>query len=234
MRSPPAQPAAPAGGPKQRWRIAFSRSGATATAGHRDVADQWTAALSLVLPLARSETARPRPALTFAATLPPGMAAQRELADVVLGERLPAWRVRDAVRSAAPAGIAVDDVFDVWVGATAIAADVAAADYVVVLSGAIDLNGLRGAVAALLAANRLERQRARGDRVTSYDLRPLVASIEVLAGSPLTMRVRTRFHPERGAGRPEEVVAAIAELAGQGVDVTEITRERVLLNGDLV
>ena len=175
-----------------------------------------------------------RPALAFAAPLPPGVAGNREVADLALAERLPAWRVREAIRNAAPPGIAVSSVFDVWVGAPPIAAEAAAADYVVALAGEPDLDAIRRAATRLLAAERLDRQRVRGDRVTTYDLRPLVDSIRVVAGPPVRFEIRTRFHPERGAGRPEEVVAAVAELAGCGLDVAETTRQRVLLTGDLV
>lgn len=222
------------GGPRQRWRIAFSRSGDAASSSHRDVADEWTAALSLVLPLARSETVRPRPALTFAATLPVGVAADRDLADLLLAATLPAWQVREAIAGAAPPGITIAEIFDVWLGAPAIAADVVAADYRITISGEVSPDVLRDAARSLLAAPRLDRQRVRSDRVTTYDLRPLIESIEVLDGPGTAMRVRTRFHPERGAGRPDEVVAALADVAGCPLGVAEITRERVLLTGDPV
>jgi radical SAM-linked protein len=212
----------------------FGRSAAASATSQRDVADQWLAALALILPLARFEGARVRPALTFAATLPVGVAAGRELADLVLAERLPAWQVRQAVRDASPPGIAVRDVFDVWVGAPAIAADAAAADYVVTLRNDPDRAAVVDAATRLLAADSLDRQRTRGDRVTTYDLRPLVDSIEILRGPPAALMIRTRFHPERGTGRPEEVVAALAELAGCVLDVAEITRTRVLLRDDIV
>ncbi|HEX5589606.1 MAG TPA: hypothetical protein VFX65_04885, partial [Candidatus Limnocylindrales bacterium] len=71
----------------------------------------------------------------------------------------------------------------------------------------------------------------------AYDLRPLLAAIEVIrrpddetrAGA---LRVRTRFDPERGVGRPDEVVAAIGELVGAPPTVAAIVRERLLLAGE--
>jgi radical SAM-linked protein len=171
---------------------------------------------------------------TFAATLPVGVSAGRELADLVLAERLPAWQVRQAVRGATPPGIEVSDVFDVWVGAPAIAANVAAADYVVTLQGDPDQDAIGRAATRLLGAERLDRQRVRGDRVTTYDLRPLVDSIRIVDGPPAALQIRTRFHPERGTGRPEEVVAALADLAGCVLEAAQIMRERVLLSDDLV
>jgi radical SAM-linked protein len=223
-----------AGAARQRWRIVFGRSRETAATAHRDVAEQWLAALALVLPLARSEGAHVRPALTFAATLPVGVSAGRELADLVLAERLAAWQVRQAVRRAAPPGIEVRELFDVWLGAPAIAADAAAADYLVTLRDGPDRDAIGRAATSLLGSERVDRQRVRGDRVTTYDLRPLVDSIQIVDGPPAALQIRTRLHPERGTGRPEEVVAALAELAGCVLDVAEITRQRVLLSDDLV
>jgi hypothetical protein len=53
------------------------------------------------------------------------------------------------------------------------------------------------------------------------------------AGPPVVLRARTRFHPELGSGRPEEVVAALAEAAGAALEITSIERERLVLADDL-
>jgi radical SAM-linked protein len=224
--------------PRQRWRLTFARAGTTAAITHRELTESWIAALAGKLPLPRSEASRPRPPLTFAAPLPVGMAAERELADLYVGERLPAWVVRDAVRAAAPAGIAVASVHDVWLGTPPLAASVAAADYRVVLADSGDAGptpaAIRDAAARLLAARTLERQRQRGTDSVTYDLRRLVGSIDVRETVPLVLCIRTLFHPERGAGRPEEVVAALGDVLGVPLDAAETVRERVLIAEDLV
>ena len=60
----------------------------------------------------------------------------------------------------------------------------------------------------LLRADRLPRERSKGGGTVRYDLRPLLDDITVEPGPPPIIRARTRFHPELGTGRPEEVVAA--------------------------
>ena len=45
----------------------------------------------------------------------------------------------------------------------------------------------------------------------------------------LSVVARTRFHPELGAGRPEEVVAALADAAGVALAIAAMTRSRLLL-----
>ena len=68
----------------------------------------------------------------------------------------------------------------------------------------------------VLGAASLFRTRDKGGSSVRYDLRPLLESIEVVQGSPVALRVRTRFDPQLGNGRPEEVVAALAEEVGRG------------------
>ena len=76
------------------------------------------------------------------------------------------------------------------------------------------------------ARRSLFRTRDKGGSSVRYDLRPLLESIEVVAGSPVVLRVRTRFDPQLGNGRPEEVVAALADEVGQDLVIDEIVRER--------
>jgi hypothetical protein len=166
------------------------------------------------------------------------MAAERELADLYVGERLPAWLVRDALRAGAPAGIAVSQVHDVWLGAPPLAATLAAADYRVVLADSGDVGptptAVRDAVGRVLAAATIPRQRQRGTDSVTYDLRPLLRSIEVRETRPVVLSIRTLFHPERGAGRPEEVIAALGDALGVPLEAAETTRERVLTAEDLI
>ncbi len=217
--------------PRQRWRIVFARDAAS-DRPHREIVDEWTALLSAAeLPLPRGE-GRPRPILTFAAPMLAGVAADRELADLLLARRQPIADVRPVVEGSMPAELRLVDVHDVWLGAPALAAAVVAADYRVELAAGPAAEELETAATTLLSAHFFERERARGSGVVRYDLRPLVESIRVEAGPPLRLRIRTRFHPERGSGRPEEVVAALAELARLPAEVASTVRKRLILAGE--
>ena len=67
-----------------------------------------------------------------------------------------------------------------------------------------------------------------------YDLRPLLVAVAVSdPGPPATLTVRTRFHPELGTGRPEEVVGALGDELGQTLVATSIVRERLVLADEL-
>jgi len=160
------------------------------------------------------------------------MAAEHELADIVLTTLEPAWRVREALAGRLPEGWRLVDLYDVWLGAPALAGQVVAADHRIDL-GDVDAGAIAAAATELLAAERLPRDRLKGGSTIRYDLRPLVVDIEVAeSGPPLLVRIRTRFHPELGTGRPAEVVAALAETAARPIVVRSVIRERLILADD--
>jgi hypothetical protein len=161
------------------------------------------------------------------------MAAERELIDMVLTERWPVWRVRGALSGGIPSGWRLVDIFDVWLGGPPLAGRVAAADYRIELLDAHDPLALERAAADLVAADHLPRQRQKGAGTVDYDLRPLLAGLSVDGGPPPVIRARTRFHPELGTGRPEEVIGALADRLGTPLEIRRIVRERVLLDEDL-
>jgi radical SAM-linked protein len=220
--------------PRQRWRLIIRRAANAPAASHREIVDPWLGRLAAAgLPLTQGE-GRPRPPLSFAAPLPLGMPVERDIADIVLSERLPLHEARARIESTLPDGIELVDIHDVWLGLPPLAASIAAADYRVTLAAAADVRAaLARAASDLLGASSLPRERSRGTSRVSYDLRPLLADVRLDDG-PLTagdpaLRIRTLFHPERGAGRPEEVVAALEERMSRSLEVVSIVRERLIL-----
>lgn len=220
--------------PRQRWRLVVGRSAEAPAQAHREVTESWTSALtSTDLPLATGAGPGSRPRVSFGAPLPVGMAAEGELIDVVLVERWPAWRVREAIEGRTPQGWQLVDLHDVWLAGPPLPGRVAAADYRVTLDEAVDTTALARAAEHLLAASRLPRERSKGGGVVAYDLRPLLIDIAQAASPPATIRIRTRFHPELGTGRPEEVVAALGEIAGVTLEPRSMVRERLIVAEDL-
>jgi radical SAM-linked protein len=220
--------------PRQRWRLVVARAVDAPVATQRESSDSWIAAIEDAgLPLTYADGDPPRPRISFGAPLQVGMAAEGELIDLVLHERWPAWRVREAVAPRVPDGWRLVDQVDVWLAGPPLAGRVAAADYRIELAGAPDAESLRVAAGRLLAERSITRERQRGGTTVSYDLRPLLIDVAVEPGPPTLVRTRTRFHPELGTGRPEEVLAALADAAGTQLESTETVRERLLLVEDL-
>ena len=192
------------------------------------------------LPIAWTSAATPRPRISFGAPLPVGVAAEAELLDLVLTDRWPAWRVRGALEPVLPAGWSLVRLEDVWLGGPPLAGRVAAADHRVEIGAGeagtapVHPERLRTACAMFRAARSVPRDRRKGEGSVRYDLRPLVLDADVIEdGPPVVLRIRTRFDPERGTGRPEEVVAALGELIGEPLEARTMVRERLLLADDL-
>jgi len=204
--------------PRQRWRIVFRRSSAASAIEPRALQATWEAGLAAsALPvLGRAGPGGSRPRISFAAGLPAGMAAERDVADLVLTERWPVNAVRRALDVVLPDGHELVDLYDVWLGEPALAAQAVGADYLVTLpDDSPDPQSLRAGASRLLAAGRLDRTRAKGDKQARYDLRPLLVSLEVEDdGPPVAVRIGVRFDPALGNGRPEEVIAALGEACG--------------------
>lgn len=229
--------------PRQRWRLVVARDASAVTQTQREVAEAWEASiLAAGLPVAMTEATQPRPRISFGAPLPVGYTADGELIDVVLVERWPIWRVRDALAAAVPTGWRIVDLQDVWLAGPPLAGRVAAADYRITLApagsdgspGEVGPDALADACTALLAASALPRERAKGSATVRYDLRPLLVDVRVgETGPPVVLEARTRFHPELGTGRPEEVVAALADHVGVPLAIGSVVRQRVVLADEL-
>jgi radical SAM-linked protein len=223
--------------PRQRWRSVFRRDAAASAIEPRALQEAWEAGLAAsTLPLlGRAGPGGLRPRISFAAGLPAGMAAERDVADIVLTERLPVDAVRRALRAALPDGHELVDLYDVWLGEPALAAQAVGADYVVTLQATCpDPETLRAGASRLLAAERLDRTRLKGGKQTRYDLRPLLVSIEVEDDRrPIAVRIGVRFDSALGNGRPEEVVAALGEACGAPrLTATETVRLRLHLESE--
>jgi len=211
----------------------LARSAGAALVTGRELSDAWDSALEATGLPAHRPAGKARAHVAFGAPVPAAIELEHELADTVLTELVPRWRVLETLLPVVPAGWQLLDVHDVWLGEPPLAGQVAAADYRIELAGA-DAATIDAAVATLLGATSLVRERTKGAERVQYDLRPLLIDVAVAsAGPPPVVRARTRFHAALGTGRPEEVVAALGEAAGSGLEIGSIVRERIILAGEL-
>lgn len=242
---------------KQRWRLVFARDEEARFLSHLDAVRSWDRAFRRgEIPIATSEGFTPRSKLIFAAPLQIGMLAEYELADLFLAERLTALDLRERLAAGMPRGYRVVDLHDVWIGAPAIAPQLAAADYRMTLLG-VERADLESATARLMAADRLPRERLKEGRSIPYDLRPLVLDLRQIpadfeavpsetANVPAAgVWMRLRHTQDHGSGRAEEVVAALADematigpntavpAARRAIDVVRPVRERLWLADEL-
>ncbi len=216
----------------QRWRLVIAREPQTDGPGQRELLADWDAALiASGLPLSGLDSPRAKPRFVLGAPLGSGVRGEAELADLWLVERLPRWRVRDALTPRMPLGHVLIDLYNVWLGEPPLPGRVAASVYRLTLPMPMSAAALARAAEALLAAETLPRDRRKGEATVSYDLRPLLADLEVRsAPDGPEVRMTLRHDPARGVGRPDEVLAALGDVLGHGpLEPRALCRESLVL-----
>jgi hypothetical protein len=229
-RPPAAEPPGPE--PRQRWRITYAREPLEADQVGRAALDAWTAALAASgLPVVMTEGGGGgRARLSFGAPLPAACAGRAELVDCWMLEPIPRWRLREALADRMPTGHAFVDAENVWLGAPPLPGQVVGAEWRVALTIPPRVEPrIRTACADLLAAPSIPRVRDKGGTAKPYDLRSLLTDVRFESGSGPALVIATRLDPALGTGRPEEVVAAVADAAALQIAHGSMVRERLVL-----
>jgi radical SAM-linked protein len=238
---------------RQRWRLVVGRGSEARDVPHREIQLAWEVGLrNAHLPLAETHGAQPRPRITFAAPVPVGMLADRELIDIGLAERRRVDEVRRAATGAAPPGYRLVELYDVWAGEPPLTGQVAAGDYRVSVDSepaptrAVEAEvgpvgqvrageGETSALDELLAAPVLERTRDKGGGAVTVDIRPHLIEMRLddTGGAGLALLMRLRLGGDGGVGRPEEIVDEYARRLGRPLTIRTIVRERIVLASEL-
>ncbi len=133
------------------------------------------------------------------------------------------------VQSAAPPGLEILQGEFVPLNLPALQTLVQSAEYIACPLDPLDRAGLAGAVAELLAADSLPREKHQkpGAPVKMYDLRPLIEILQLQQSpSPAQPALFMRLAARAGAtGRPEELLAAL----GQDSTAWRIERTHLIL-----
>jgi len=219
-----------------RVRLTCARREALRYTSHLDMQMVWDRTLRRAgVPLAYSQGFNPRPRLHLASALPLGFLSRCEMTDfwLDLPEGSPAPdidRLVDEVRLAAPPGLEILSGVFIPLNQPALQTLVRSAEYLACPLDPLDAAGLAGAVAELLAAATLPRERRKkpGAPGKPYDLRPLIEALQILeSDSPGRPRLLMRLAAREGAtGRPEELLAAL----GQEPAAWRVERVRLILD----
>ncbi len=198
-------------GPQQRLRIEFSLGQKLKYISHLDLTRAWERAFRRAgLPLAYSQGFNPRPRFQIAAALPVGVSGQAEVLDLWLDEVLEPEQARQRLTPSLPPGLEVRSIATVDLRQPSLQSQMRAADYRATVASHEPADAIRARIQALWAAPALLRQRHHKGRLQTYDLRPLVQSIEVKNGpeGEHVLEMRLQASPQ-GAGRPDEVLDAL-------------------------
>ncbi len=183
----------------QRIRITFGKGEEVRYISHLDMMRLWKRALRRAnVPLAYSKGFNPQPRISIAAPLPVGFTGEEEVMDILLERPVSLASLTRSVKKQIPPGITLKEVREVYMALPSLQSQVRFAEYTV---SPLDGEEIESKIESLLAAEAIPRER-RGKK---YDLRPLIDDLR-LEGSSLWMCLK---HDAQGAGRPDEVLAAL-------------------------
>jgi len=213
---------------RQRLRFKFAKGAAIKYISHLDLARAWERTFRRAgLPLVYSQGFNPRPRFQIASGLPVGVTSRAELLDVWLMQPLDPEETLGRLQAVSPPGLEVLEVVEVDLKAPALQSQMYAADYQAVVRTAEALAAIQDRVEALLGAPTLPRRRLHKGEWQTYDLRPLIHSIQVTPGgegSDERILVMRLLASQQGAGRSDEVLDAL------GLSLLPHTIERIMLH----
>jgi radical SAM-linked protein len=215
-------------GPRQRVRIAYAKEDALKYISHLDLARTWERVFRRAgLPLAYSQGFNPRPRFQIAAALPVGVTGRAELLDIWLAEPLAPDELLSRLQPTLPPGLEALAIEEVDLKAPSLQSQMCAACYRALVRSAEPVEAIRTRIRALLDAPTLLRQRHHKGRWQTYDLRPLVQSVDVELGQAGEATIAMRLQASsQGAGRPDQVLDALGlSLAAQRIERTSLCFE---------
>ncbi|MBN1426898.1 MAG: DUF2344 domain-containing protein [Anaerolineae bacterium] len=207
--------------PHLRYRISFGKDGPLRYCSHLDLMRVWERVLRRAgIPLVYSQGFNPRPKIQIAAGLPLGYISTCEILDIWMeNDPLEPGSMLSALRLAAPQGLTINTIHLVALSEPALQSLTASACYqVTAKNSAIEPGMLEKRVRELLSQEHVWRER-RGKR---YDLRSLIRQVEIMPGTPLMLQMTLELSPQRGTGRPDEVLDAL-EIDALSAVVTRTT-----------
>lgn len=188
-----------------RIRVTFSKTGALRYIGHLDLHKLWERSLRRAdMALMYSQGFHPQPKIQLASALPLGFSSRCEIVDLWIDGEVDLAGFPARLSRSVPAGLGIISAAEVDEKSPPMQTQINTSEYLVTLFDEIDLEFLRNAISFSLRKTNMARER----RGKSYDLRPLIESLEIgqpdADGHPtLIMILAAR---EGATGRPEEVL----------------------------
>lgn len=189
-----------------RLRINFDKTEAMRFTGHLDLYRAWERAFRRAgLPLAYSQGFKPHPRIQIAAALPLGFTSSNDLMDVWLEEDLSPEIIRSRLEAVLPPGLQINELLQVAPDQPALQSLLKASEYQITFIETIP--DLSERVETLLKSQRIDVER----KGKSYDLRPLLLSLELLPMNALRQQqIHTLLQTDNSIhARPDELVLAM-------------------------
>lgn len=207
-RVPEGPPPAPV---VQRLRIRYAKRGRLRFTSSRDFQRALERALRRAdVPIAYSAGFHPHPKISYANAAATGTASEAEYVELSLAERREPEQVRAALDEALPDGLDIEQVVEAEAGALA---DRLQASTWRLHFAAADGAGVGDAFDQLQQADRVEVTRMMKTGPRTFDVRAAIRSIETAQSGDDAVVTMVLEHVTP-AVRPQDVLTAVAELAG--------------------
>jgi radical SAM-linked protein len=194
--------------------IEFTKSGPLRFLSHLDLARVMDRAVRRAkIPVSHSEGFHPHAKISFAMPLPLGMEGRREPCLIELARPASTPQMASALGRCLPRGMELVSMELTSRGRRSPLADLQIAGYAVELLDPEQLPALTSAVAKLLAAEAWRILRPTKSQVAEVDLRPGLLRLALLPEPRPRLEMELSLAPE-SLVKPEEVMRALAELAG--------------------
>ena len=213
----------------QRLRVRFSRGEELKYISHLDLMRLWERVLRRAgIPVAYSEGFSPHPRISLAAPLPIGVTSEAELMDIVVRKTVSPYFFLQNTQPQLPRGVEVFEILQIPLTGPSLQSQARFIDYRVSDRSDMTADEIRGAVSAILRAEKLPWHHMRDTGPRHYDLRPLIEDLWLESWHDhlfcLGMSLRC---DAQGTGRPEQVTAALGLTEHPGL----VHRTKIILAG---
>lgn len=214
----------------QKVRVWFRKGDRVRYITHLDVLRYWERVFRRAgLPLGYSQGFTPHPKLAFAAPLPHGFVAEREIVDATLDARGAPDVIRAAIDEQSSPDIAAVEVAEIPLDSPSPQATLEWADYRFDVTG-VEPAELAAAAAGFLARETFEWLDERREKPRAYDMRAGVRSLSVSDESGVARVEACLSAGQDFTVRPEELLKALAP----GATAPLYVRVALYLAGDFV
>jgi radical SAM-linked protein len=205
----------------QKVRLRYAKRGRLRFTSHRDVARAFERAVRRAgVPMAYSQGFNPHPKISWIGASPTGVASEAEYLELQLVEPVDPMRLVTALDAAMPDGL---DVLDGVIAAGGQLAERIEASHWRIEVPGVPPDRLRAAVAALLAAGRVEVDRLTKHGMRTLDVRPAIvrAGVSSSGDAPSATEVSADrcgildvvVRQMTPAVRPDDVMSALRVVA---------------------
>lgn len=206
-----------------RYRIRYSKGPSIRFIGHLDLLRTWERALRRAqIPMAFTQGFHPHSRINLGAALPLGYSSECELIDLWIENEIETTEIMSRISRSLPPGIELASVDPIPTESPSLQKSIRWAEYLTILDQKFSVEEMKLKVKELLAQDTLERKR----RGKTYDLRPLLDSLEVIEMEGRATLRMTLSSSQQGTGRPDEVLDAL----GLDASLVRIQRKRLILS----